>query len=161
MPPSHREWTRTCRKCGETKSLDEYRQFNRGRSRLCASCRRDQVLEYQKTPKGKAAMRRAYLKRSYNITQERYEEMLAEQNGVCAICGEPETGVHPDGLPYSLAVDHDQRCCPGQARSCGKCIRRLLCRRCNSHLGWIEKYMGEVLAYLAEFEEVPERADTT
>jgi hypothetical protein len=31
-------------------------------------------------------------------------------------------------------VDHDHACCPG-TRSCGKCIRGMLCNRCNTGLG--------------------------
>ena len=33
-----------------------------------------------------------------------------------------------------LAVDHDHGCCPGE-RSCGKCVRGLVCRDCNAMLG--------------------------
>lgn len=41
----------------------------------------------------------------------------------CAICGSHE----------NLHIDHDHTCCP--ERSCGKCIRGVLCAGCNHGLG--------------------------
>lgn len=68
------------------------------------------------------------LKSTYGITLEQYEEMFALQNGKCGICKEEQQ----DGI--RLCVDHDHSCCPGR-KSCGKCIRGLLCTRCNTTLG--------------------------
>lgn len=72
--------------------------------------------------------RRSTLKTRYGITLERYDELLADQNGGCAVCG----GVNANG--QSLAVDHDHTCCPGRV-SCGQCVRGLLCIGCNAGLG--------------------------
>lgn len=62
----------------------------------------------------------------YGLTPEQYDEMLAAQDGVCAICKTP--------TPSALHVDHNHACCPGP-RSCGSCIRGLLCANCNKALG--------------------------
>lgn len=71
---------------------------------------------------------RARLRR-FNITPERHAEMLRSQGGRCAICRMPPTG------DRELAVDHDHNCCPGKDRSCGRCVRGLLCGRCNTGIG--------------------------
>lgn len=73
--------------------------------------------------------RSARIKRNYGITLDRYEAMLTAQDGACAICRQPaEKG-------RSLAVDHDHACCPTRKKSCGKCVRGLLCEDCNRVLG--------------------------
>lgn len=64
----------------------------------------------------------------YRIRAEEYEAMLVAQGGTCAICDR----VNSDGR--ALAVDHDHACCPG-VRSCGKCVRKLLCTECNTGIG--------------------------
>ena len=67
--------------------------------------------------------------KKYNITIEEYRAILAEQDFRCGICHIPQ-----DSLDYRLCVDHDHDCCRGD-RSCGDCIRGLLCRRCNLLIG--------------------------
>jgi hypothetical protein len=68
------------------------------------------------------------LKSLYGMTVEQYDAMLEAQGGGCAVCG----GGTQDGR--RLHVDHDHGCCPGR-RSCGRCIRGILCRACNLMLG--------------------------
>lgn len=65
------------------------------------------------------------LKSLYGVTLERYREMLVAQGGCCKICRKEGRGKR-----VRLCVDHDHRCCPGK-KSCGKCIRGLLCNECN------------------------------
>lgn len=60
----------------------------------------------------------------YGMTQERYDGLLLLQHGTCAIC-QREAKLH---------VDHDHACCPTD-RTCGRCIRGLLCPNCNNGLG--------------------------
>lgn len=87
--------------------------------------------KYMSSPEAKA-IKRAALLRKFHLTPDQYDVMLTEQGGVCAICREPETRQHRGyGSVIALAVDHDHRCCPDKGSSCGKCIRGLLCDRCN------------------------------
>ncbi|MEV4939541.1 endonuclease domain-containing protein [Streptomyces zaomyceticus] len=65
---------------------------------------------------------------AYGLSPERYAALLAEHDGKCAVCGEAETSGR------ALSVDHDRACCQG-ARSCGRCVRGLLCGRCNMGFG--------------------------
>lgn len=62
--------------------------------------------------------RKALNLRKHGLSIERYEEMIANQGGGCAICG--------DVSNTGLVVDHDH--------SSGQ-VRGLLCVRCNSMLG--------------------------
>ena len=86
--------------------------------------------------------RRRYLWTQFHITLEQYDETLAAQGGHCALC--PAT---PDKHVNKLHVDHDHNCCPG-SRSCGKCVRGVLCVNCNSTLGRVEQIgLPELVAY--------------
>lgn len=82
--------------------------------------------------------------RKYGIDQAAFDAMLAAQGGVCAIC-RTESRRGRGGW----CVDHDHACCPTPSRSCGKCIRGILCLTCNSSLGWLENNRDGALAYLA------------
>jgi Recombination endonuclease VII len=74
------------------------------------------------------SIKRRYSLVKYELSPAQYDVMLVAQNGVCAICKK----VDPQGIP--LAVDHDHTCCAGR-KSCGKCVRGLLCSICNHMLG--------------------------
>lgn len=89
----------------------------------------------------------ANMYRKYRITGEQYESLLETQGGVCAICGSP-----PESNKM-LAVDHDHNCCPG-SKSCGQCIRGLLCLRCNVSLGNFRDDLGllrNAISYLETY----------
>jgi hypothetical protein len=65
--------------------------------------------------------------RAAGVDATRYQEMLREQGGVCAICGQTER--HCDGLSgklKDLAIDHDH---------VTGAIRALLCSACNTAIG--------------------------
>lgn len=66
------------------------------------------------------------LRRFYKLTFEQLDAMIASQNGQCASCG-VEVSRH---IPHGYAVDHDHDCCPSH-KTCGKCIRSILCKSCN------------------------------
>jgi hypothetical protein len=76
---------------------------------------------------------------AFGLTPEDYDLMLKNQDGVCAICLQAP----PDDR--RLAVDHDHNCCPGK-RGCSKCIRGLLCTRCNVGLGYFNDNLAALQA---------------
>lgn len=87
--------------------------------------------------------RRSSLVRKYGITVEDYERILAEQGGVCAVCGDPERTTHRGSAsPWSLSVDHDH--------VTGR-VRGLLCTPCNRGIGFLRddpSIMRRALEYL-------------
>lgn len=85
----------------------------------------------------------AGIHKKYKLTKQMYLDMLEQQNGVCAIC------LNPPNRNW-LAVDHDHACCPG-IKSCGKCVRGLLCSSCNSFLGRVKEEPKKLLEYLKKY----------
>ena len=57
----------------------------------------------------------------YNLEPDEYKKLLAQQNGVCAICRDPDRG---------LCVDHNHK--TGD-------VRALLCNGCNSAIGFLRE----------------------
>ena len=80
------------------------------------------------------------------ITPDVYRSMFEAQNGVCAICGKPETRTFK-GEPKRLAIDHDHET--------GK-VRALLCGHCNTAIGLLQddtSVMQSAITYLTKHEE--------
>lgn len=67
------------------------------------------------------------LERTFGITLEQYQQMLVAQNGVCAICKQPETEVRRGKLQM-LSVDHCHKT---------NAVRALLCGFCNRGIGYL------------------------
>ena len=79
-------------------------------------------------------------RRTHGLTADELDALIALQGGACAICG--RTGER-------LEVDHDHRHCPGR-QGCRRCVRGLLCGRCNTALGRFgDQRIPALLAYLA------------
>jgi hypothetical protein len=66
------------------------------------------------------------LRHHYGITLEQYNRMHEGQNGLCAVCGKPETNSTHRLETKWLSVDHDHET--------GR-LRELLCSHCNTLLG--------------------------
>jgi hypothetical protein len=77
---------------------------------------------------------------NFKRTTEWYESTLLEQGGHCFLCNYVPSG-------RRLQVDHDHKCCPtdkAHRRTCGKCIRGLLCENCNTDLGRLENWLQQM-----------------
>ena len=119
-----------CSKCNKWKSPDYYHK-NAKPGRMCKLCYKAFKKEYYQRPEVKQKeyiyLMKRYFKNKFNITLDEYKKILIEQNGVCAICFNPEYSVHGRSQkPVNLAVDH--------CHKTGK-VRGLLCRSCNQVLG--------------------------
>lgn len=81
-------------------------------------------------------------RRKYGMTTEQYEKIHADQNGQCAVCGNPETSIDgKTGTRKNLSVDHCHKTLK---------IRGLLCFRCNSTIGKIDESL-ELLRSLERY----------
>jgi len=79
---------------------------------------------------------------SYGLTQDDFNLLLKIQGNACGMC----RGLFSEG--QLIHVDHDHGCCRGKNRSCGKCVRGLLCHACNIALGHIEHRYAMARTYL-------------
>lgn len=105
-----------CLRCKQWKTESEYEPHSKASDGLKVHCRK---------------CTRFYWKaRRNNLTPAGLESLLEEHGSACGICKTPITGGS-----QALAIDHDHACCPGTGKSCGRCIRGLLCSNCNTGLG--------------------------
>lgn len=93
-----------------------------------------------------------YVEREFGMPEGWYRQQYEMQGGACAICRTPS-----DQLPKKLVVDHDHACCPGRAKSCGKCVRALLCGQCNMALGAVKDRVDLLLIAAKYLEDHHER----
>jgi len=119
------------------------------RSRSYYARKKEEIkLQRDSNPNFRASNIRTELKRKYNISLEDYEKMFELQGGKCASCDRT-----PEKNKKRLAVDHDHKCCSG-SKSCGKCVRGLLCDRCNLLLGKVNdnpELLRSLINYLETF----------
>ena len=119
--------TKICTLCKQRKPKSEFFvRYDRreNRSGLACRCKKCTI----------KSGRDSTLQRRYGITESGYIILLNAQNGVCALCGKPETRKERNTVSH-LAVDHNHKTLK---------IRGLLCYRCNTMLGKIENLPGSV-----------------
>ena len=115
--------------CMSATNMANRREYNR-------------VHGHRESPESRKKSNRKYRVSSYGLTQDQFDGLLAAQRHACGMCHEPfEEG-------QLVHVDHDHVCCPRKNRSCGECVRGLLCHTCNIALGYIERRYAMARAYL-------------
>lgn len=144
---------KVCSSCSKTKPIDLFsktKSFKDGFAYSCKECdakrarrwyEKNKESHIKKTrarqdsdpERDKLNKKKAHILRSYKIDWDTYLQMIA---GGCEVCGEKE----------NLHIDHDHACCP-QERTCGKCVRGVLCGRHNRADGAF-KNIDQIKAFL-------------
>ncbi|MEX3809021.1 endonuclease VII domain-containing protein [Paraburkholderia sp. BR13439] len=91
----------------------------------------------------------AYLNRCYGIDYDAYLSMLAEQSGVCALCG---------GEGFVMAGHHKLKLVVDHCHKTGR-IRGLLCHNCNRALGLLQDdtdVIRKAVGYLEGVATIPQ-----
>jgi len=101
---------RVCSRCKNIFPIEEFAQSHH--KNRCVSCQN-------------IMKKHSSLIAKYGISIDEWTEIVQKQGGGCAICHE---------ISEKLCVDHDHSCCPAK-NTCGKCIRGIICDRCNRALG--------------------------
>lgn len=147
--------TKICPKCSETKNLDDFYvskgRRGTGHASYCDTCAAKYTSEHKRSltreqldvvnasnrtwrRNNPRNMKSIYLRKSFGIDIDKYEEMFESQNGLCLICGQSK----------KLSVDHNH--------TTGK-VRGLLCSTCNAGIGMLKDdifLVEKALAYLKE-----------
>jgi len=129
LPPLKR-----CPDCGESKPLDQFpknRNSRDGRHPYCKPCHNARGRESKQRLYG--GSRHYHLKRRYGIGADDFDRLVAEQGGVCAICGRPD----PEHVDHS----HDTGA-----------VRGILCFNCNGGLGQFRDAVDALRAAVAYLE---------
>ena len=127
-----------CKACEVEKPLTEFHRSKSnqtGHSFRCkpCECARQQARRERRGEVHKRYMRNNLLTNKYGITLAEYEAMVQRQEGLCAICRQPQRG--GNDRTRELVVDHDHL--TGE-------VRGLLCTLCNGGLG----FFGDSLSHL-------------
>lgn len=137
-----------CSKCKKIKPAEGfYKDLNTktGLASRCKICHKQACKKYRKTEKGKMVqmqggkkyrnsrkgkqLYRAWrLNNNYGLTINDYNEIVKNQNNLCAICGLSEIAKQGKKMQV-LSVDHNHNT---------RRVRGLLCRKCNQALGLLE-----------------------
>ena len=133
------EAVKKCSKCQRSKPVTDFYRRAKNKAGLyyswCRNCHA-QVYQQRRTKdpdKFYKTRINTHYKRRYGVDYDTYEQLCSLQAGLCAIC---------KAKPRKLVVDHDH--------STGK-VRGLLCRKCNTGLGFIGDSMfsiGRIIRYL-------------
>lgn len=138
-------WCAKCKNYRENNPLSDNRKKERSQEwKLWISNNKEErkmsVNEWRKrNPK---RYKDSFLKRKYSITTDMYNEILNSQNNSCAICK-----IHESNLNYPMFIDH--------CHSTGR-FRGLLCRNCNSGIGYFKDNISVIensISYLEKFKE--------
>jgi hypothetical protein len=119
------------KKCGKCQKLKNFTDFSKslkkGFQSYCKLCCKQHKQKWITENRDKTKVNALWTK--YRLRKDQFDDLLQSQNNKCAICN--------NTFNETPNVDHDHSCCKNY-RSCGNCVRGLLCSRCNEFLGKYE-----------------------
>ena len=128
-----------CSKCKLIQEITEFYPDHRlksGLSSRCKTCHSEKRIRLRKS-----GYQQNYLRmRRYGISEEDYNVMLEQQQGLCKLCRKKQSDYFC--RTKNLIIDHDH--------STGK-VRGLICSPCNLLLGKIEKYYNNNLNIIIQY----------
>jgi hypothetical protein len=132
-------------------------------SKICANCQKDFVsqssiayvcsrkcgrqLRHKANPEQRKRWAKfQHTKSTYGITENDYQQMLEVQENRCA---NPQCRVIFDLADNAKTpcIDRDHNCCNG-SKSCGRCVRGLLCNSCNKGIGNFDDSIAKISGIL-------------
>lgn len=105
------EWPKGWRWCAGCQTFMRLRDCIGARCKACQSI----------------ASHKSRIKSTFGIDEETYQWLYVQQHGKCAICRQK-----PSTKRFSVDHEHKHEECGG--KGCPKCVRGLLCSRCNHEL---------------------------
>jgi hypothetical protein len=143
---------KVCTMCGNDKPIEQFNFCDAAKNKRAPYCKpcHGKRSYADKLRRGDPARENLkYRCNKYGASLEWYEKAHAEQDGLCALCGQPET--HPvtkGGKTRRLAIDHDHET---------GIVRGLLCFRCNTSLRQLElnglNWARRAVEYLQKYKE--------
>lgn len=142
-------------KCSQCKKMKLSRDFYKDQSRKgvragfcykCKACANEAGKQYVRSYMDS---RKKHLLAKYGLSIEQYMDMHESQNGLCAICLQPETALDRMGNLRPLAVDHNHDT---------GAVRGLLCHGCNVGIGLLKDDVDIIISaalYLNKSVEIP------
>ena len=115
---------KTCSECEENKPVELFYRATKNKDGFSLRCK---ICHDEKFRPSKEQTFEYRLSHRYGLSLEKYQELLSLQGNRCATCAR---------APERFYVDHDHACCAG-TKSCGGCVRGLLCFNCNTALGQV------------------------
>jgi hypothetical protein len=109
------------------------KNYKDGRRGTCKQCHSEYMINYYQTNDDKRKLKNKLNSgkdlnwKRHHLSKDQYDEMLDRHDGKCYTCN----------INSATNIDHDHGCCPGN-RSCGRCVRGILCNQCNTALGLVK-----------------------